>query len=267
MEEVRVEDLENTQDCFFHFAPKKVLQSIEQQGLVASIGGASKVIDEQEKRVYLSKGIKGALAIKNSFIYKLSQMSIREIPEEYRPYFGYASFDSDERIPREDVFKAYAERMKEEVYLLVDAKEGEDFYEEDINQSLSGVSHDIKGKPNHDIEPEKLRLLTTPEGSSAYDVVKRFYEIVLEFHKDNPNLVNEMNYSLYEMFEYVEHGRLQEVPVEQIGRQVVERYKEPETVEIEQYDQGMYESMKEMFGVEMAEKYRASTQTAEQGER
>lgn len=267
MKELSIEDLEDTKNCFFHFAPRKVLHSIEQQGLVASIGGASKIVGEQEKRVYLSRGIKGVLAIKNSFIYKLSQISIREIPQEYRPYFGYDSYDSDERIPREDIYRAYADRMKDEVYLLVDAQEGVDYKEEDIKRSFSGSQHDIKGKPNHDIDPEKLSILTTPGGQSAYDVVKGFYEIMLERYKDNPNIVNEMNISLYEMFEYVEHGRLQEEPVEDIGRQVVDRYKEPETVEVEQYDEEMYEVMKQMYGAEMAEKYKASFQTSEQGER
>ena len=80
MKNVKIEEI-NLKNSLFHFSQKHNIESIEQNGLVAQIGDASQYVDERAARVYLSEGYRGILAIKNSFLYKMLDMRICDIPE------------------------------------------------------------------------------------------------------------------------------------------------------------------------------------------
>lgn len=73
-------------------------------------------------------------------------------------------------------------RFKDEVYLKVNAVNGEDFFSEDFlpeeltNEiNSSNNIRDIKGKADHDIIPEKLSVITTDKGDSTLDVLEYLY--------------------------------------------------------------------------------------------
>lgn len=159
----------NLNDTYFHFTPKKNKESVLTEGLKARVGDASKMVGDEAARVYLSHGGKGVLKIKDTFIHEFKNLRICDIPPEYREYFDIADFTSTSQVNEEDVYSAMEKKLRDEVYLKVDAVKGEDYLEEDIH-SLWGMEHDIKGKQNHDINAEKISLITSEKGNSAFDI-------------------------------------------------------------------------------------------------
>ena len=202
-------DLHNS---FFHFSSKENLEIIKEEGLKAAIGDASKVVGEKFPRVYLSKGGKGILEIKNSFIHTFKQTRICDIPESYRKYFILIDFFSKERIPLVVLYNALERKFKDEIYFKVDAVEGEDydakdFLPEELTNEIKTDNPfgDVKGKANHDITPDKLSILTTDRGGSAFDIVYYLYNRLLEKAKksDLVDAIKEVLSDLNGFFEYL----------------------------------------------------------------
>ena len=161
-------------NAYFHFTEKGNLKSIAQNGLKAQIGDASKLVDDKS-RVCFSQGVKGILGIKNSFIWEFEHAKICDIPEGYKKYFDIKDFSSTDLIPKEIVYEALKRKFENEVYLVVDAKEGEDFLPEEINGL--GSNFDIKGKEGHDISPKKISKLVIPNANNAWEIMKLMEEI------------------------------------------------------------------------------------------
>ncbi len=97
MNNVNIKDID-LNNSFFHFTTKENIDLIEQEGLKAQIGDASKMKTEEKARVYMSKGGKGILGIKNSFIHEFKKLRICDIPIEYRKYFQIKDFLSEEIV-------------------------------------------------------------------------------------------------------------------------------------------------------------------------
>ena len=191
MNSVNIKDID-LNNSFFHFTTREKLEQINQEGLKAQIGGASKMKKEEKARVYMSKGGKGILGIKNSFIREFKKLRICDIPLEYRKYFEIKDFSSEELVQENDVFSAMEKRFKDEVYLKVNAVNGEDFIPEDFlpeeltNEiNSSNNIRDIKGKANHDIIPDKLSIITTDKGDSTLNVLEYLYNRLMENAKKN----------------------------------------------------------------------------------
>ena len=199
MDKIDIENID-LNNSYFHFTEKENLTSIQEKGLIAQIGDASELV-EDKPRVCLSLGGKGILGIKNSFIHKFKNLRICDIPNGYRKYFSIADFNSTELINTEEIYNAMEKRFKNEVYLIVDAKEGEDFLPEEIHGFASDF--DIKGKENHNIPPNKISILTTSKGNSALNVIQYIYNRLLTKNPGKENLIKNMNSDLSEMLDYI----------------------------------------------------------------
>lgn len=203
MEKINIKDI-NLNESFFHFTSRDNLENISEEGLKAQIGEATKMVND-DARVYFSRGGKGILGIKNSFILEFQGISIKDIPEGYRKYFQTINdFTSEEKLTNEQIYEALSQRMKDEIYFVVDAKEGEDFQQEDMYGGLSSEAYDIKGIKGHDITPEKLKLLITDNGNTAHDVVSYLYNRLLEKARrtGSEEVVRDYLIGLDKMFEY-----------------------------------------------------------------
>lgn len=202
MKTVDIKDVD-LNNAYFHFTNRDNLESIEADGLKAQIGDASQMVGDKP-RVCMSQSGKGVLGAKNSFIHEFKKLRICDIPEGYRKYFDITDYTSTEQVREEDVYKAMEKRFKDEVYLQVDAREGEDF----LGEEVYGLSsrYDIKGKENHDIDPEKLSLITGKEGDSAFDIVKQWYNRLLENagKTGREDVVKGTLSDLNGMFEYIQ---------------------------------------------------------------
>ncbi len=210
---------------YFHFTRRDNLGRISREGLKPQIGGASKMKNEEQSRVYLSRGGKGIIEIKNSFIHEFKKLKVCDIPEEYRRYFDIKDYSSQEQVDEKKVYDAMEKRFKDEIYFQVNAKEGEDFLIEDqydsvFSEDFSKESlkemfeqhpeRDIKGKANHTIRPEQLTRLSTQKGDTAFDIVNYLYNRLLENAKkvgkeDSVKLVNS---DLNSFFEYIKHREI-----------------------------------------------------------
>ena len=165
--------------AYFHFTKRSNIDSIRNNGLEPRIGDASLHVKDKA-RVCYSKGLKGMLGMINSFIYVMKNCSICNIPIGYRQYFKIKDFSSEEKLPQKEIYEACIKKMKDEVYLLIDAQEGVDFNIEDMH----GIcAYDIKGKENQGIEKEKLKIVTSQKGNSVLDIVIQVYD---KFIKENP---------------------------------------------------------------------------------
>lgn len=191
MNSVNIKDID-LNNSFFHFTTRDNIEQINQEGLKAQIGDASKMKKEEKARVYMSKGGKGILGIKNSFIHEFKKLRICDIPLVYRKYFKIKVFSSEEIVQENDVFAAMEKRFKDEVYLKVNAVNGEDFIPKDFlpeeltNEiNSSNNIRDIKGKADHDIAPDKLSIITTDKGDSTLDVLEYLYNRLMENAKNN----------------------------------------------------------------------------------
>lgn len=74
---INIEDLD-INNAYFHFTARDNLASIESEGLKAQVGDASNMVNDKP-RVCLSKGGKGILGIKNSFIHEFKKLRICDI--------------------------------------------------------------------------------------------------------------------------------------------------------------------------------------------
>ena len=158
---------------YFHFTNKTNVDSILNNGLIPSIGTASKLVDDREN-VSVSKGGKGIMGIINSFIYKFSnQIKVSEIPEEYKKYFiELSSFKSNNLINKEIACKAMIRKLKDEVYFRV--KLDEEQLEKAKIGGLTGYDVNLPMK----IEKSNLDVVTDGDNKvlSAYDVAAYIYE-------------------------------------------------------------------------------------------
>lgn len=210
-------DLNNS---YFHFTKRDNLGRISREGLKPQIGGASKMKNEEHSRVYLSRGGKGIIEIKNSFIHEFKKLRVCDIPEEYRRYFDIKDYSSQEQVDEKAVYDAMEKRFKDEIYFQVDARDGEDFLIEDqydgafaedfSKESLREMfeqhpERDIKGKANHTISPEQLTRLSTEKGDTAFDIVNYLYNRLLENAKKvgKEDSVKWANSDLNSFFEYI----------------------------------------------------------------
>ena len=112
MKQKDVEEID-VNKAYFHFTETKNLPSIEQYGLKAQVGDASQMVDDKP-RVCLSKGGKGILGIKDSFIRKFKETRICDIPEGYKKYFNITDFTSTKLIPPEVVYEGLQKRFEDE---------------------------------------------------------------------------------------------------------------------------------------------------------
>lgn len=210
-------DLESS---FFHFTVKDNLEKIDEEGLKPQIGEASKMKSEEKPRVYLAKGEKGLIGIKNSFIREFKKLKICDIPEGYRKYFNIADFSSIEQVKENDVYDAMEKRFRNEVFFMVDAIEDEDFiiedsYSEGMKEDFSketlkimfdkNPQRDVKGKANHTVEPQKLSLIGSERGNDALKLTKILYNRLLdEAKKSGKEKYVKMEYSeLDSFFDYI----------------------------------------------------------------
>lgn len=135
-------------DSFFHFTLKDNLNSIEENGLLSQIGDASELVGDKP-RVYLSKGAKGILGIKNSFIYKFKGLRICDIPEGYKKYFSkmndrYSKVYTEvleiiSHFPEEEYSKIPSEKIK--------------FYEDNKDEN-----YDYKINPEIDLQKQSISV-------------------------------------------------------------------------------------------------------------
>ncbi len=199
MNTINIEDID-LNNALFHFTAKDNLKSIEEKGLIAQIGDASKMVNDKP-RVCLSRGGKGILGIKNSFIHIFKNLRICDIPEEYRKYFTITDFSDTSQVSPQLLYDAMERRFKDEIYLKVDAKEGIDFLKEEIYGI--GSDYDIKGKEGHNISPNKLSVVTTPAGNSSLCIIQYIYNRMLEKNPGKENVIRNMNSDLSEMLDYI----------------------------------------------------------------
>ena len=188
---VNIKDID-LNNSFFHFTTRDSLEQINKEGLKAQIGDASKMKTEEKARVYMSKGGKGILGIKNTFIHEFKKLKICDIPFEYRKYFEIKDYSSEEIVQENDVYAAMEKRFKDEIYLKVNAISGEDFIPEDflpeeLTSKINSLNNirDIKGKVDHDIVPDKLSIVTTDKGDSTFDILVYLYNRLMQNAKEN----------------------------------------------------------------------------------
>lgn len=124
-------------------------------------------------------------------------------------YFDIKDFSSTDLIPKEIVYEALKRKFENEVYLVVDAKEGEDFLPEEINGL--GSNFDIKGKEGHDISPKKISKLVIPNANNAWETIQYVYNNLIEKNPDIEGIIRMMNSNLDEMITYFRNKEL-EVP-------------------------------------------------------
>lgn len=155
----------NLNDSYFHFIERSNLEEIDKEGL--------KVQGEDESGVHMSKGGKGILGTKNSFINEIKQFKICEIPETYRKYFDINNFENPEQVKPRQVYKAMGKKFKDEVCLL--------------------------------IEGEKISKVVTPNGDTSMDVVEYLYEKIMQHAKNTgmEAMTKSFLNDLSEMMEYI----------------------------------------------------------------
>lgn len=177
---------------YFHFTNIRNVERIIEQGLIPSIGAASKLVNDR-KNVSISKGFRGVLGIINSFILVFKNLKICKIPDEFKKYFNMIeNFNDENYVSPEMVNIAIKNKLKDEVYIYINSSDI------DIEQARIGglTGYDI----NLDsvIDNDKIKIITDNEGNiiSAYDVVSFIYEKVKEI-----DIVREMNEDFFEMME------------------------------------------------------------------
>ena len=109
-----------------------------------------------------------------------------------------------------EVYEAMEKRFKDEIYLKVDAVEGEDFIlERNIPNNINKLNDikDLKGKVNHDIIPQKLSIITTDKGNTALEVIEYLYNRLLEnaSKTGKVDIVKMFNSDLDGLFEYIKN--------------------------------------------------------------
>lgn len=212
MEKVNLKDIDLNLS-FFHFTDTRNLNSIAKEGLVPKTGGASILAGEEFERVYFSKGAKGLLSTKNLFINTFRYTPLNKIPDEYREFFPIGTrFDSNEFPTPIQVYEAFLAKMKTETYIVIDAQEGVDYLEDEVdfadNEDCIGI---VNGVKNHSISPEKLRILVCDEGETAFDIVSKLMEKIMDIavKMDLEGEVKLVLESLWSFFDYLKYHRKQ----------------------------------------------------------
>lgn len=180
------------QDCdinndYFHFTNKSNVDSILNNGLIPTIGVASKLVNDRAN-VSVSKGGKGIMGIINSFIYKFYQeMKISDIPEDYKKYFlEIKNFELNDFISKETACNAMIRKLKDEVYFRVKLNE-----EQLSNAKIGGLTGYDVNLPMK-IDKSQLEIITDENNKvlSAYDVAQYIYnkakniEVFRNMHND-----------------------------------------------------------------------------------
>lgn len=180
------------QDCdinndYFHFTNKSNVDSILNNGLIPTIGVASKLVNDRAN-VSVSKGGKGIMGIINSFIYKFYQeMKISDIPEDYKKYFlEIKNFELNDFISKETACNAMIRKLKDEVYFRVKLNE-----EQLSNAKIGGLTGYDVNLPMK-IDKSKLEIIIDENNKvlSAYDVAQYIYnkakdiEVFRKMHND-----------------------------------------------------------------------------------
>ncbi len=184
---------------YFHFTNRKNIDSILNNGLIPTVGAASKLVEDRPN-VSVSKGGKGIMGIINSFIYKFSnELKISEIPEEYKKYFQEISdFTSDSMIGKELASKAMIRKLKDEVYFRVRLNKGQ--IEKANIGGLTGYDVNLPMM----IDKANLDVITDSDDKvlTAYDVAKYVYE-----RAKNIDVFRNMHADFFYMFEMKEQSK------------------------------------------------------------
>ncbi len=222
-------DLDNA--CF-HFTNNKNFQSISELGLIAKIGKNAEGIEHSAK-TFFAKGIKSALKIAEVwirwFIYKAQfrrYTSKASSPQEYfemntkfrRDFLSGAIYTED---IKNECFGDFSNFMENNIYLILDLKEGEDYSLSDIDEvkkdwldrgdkdvisAMYGGLTTINGN-KYSMEPwnmhtkigstvgkEKIRFLKNQQATSALDILTAMYEKMKDKNLDLPLLESFFKY-------------------------------------------------------------------------
>lgn len=182
---------------YFHFTNKANVNSILNNGLIPTIGTASKLVDDRPN-VSVSRGGKGIMGIINSFIFKFSGLKASEIPEEYKKYFQEVSdFEAYTIISKDDACKAMARKLKDEVYFRVELGE------EELKQAKVGVMTEYDINLPMAIDSSKVDIITDSNNNvlSAYDVAMNVYE-----RAKNIDVIRNRHGDFFHMFEMREQN-------------------------------------------------------------
>ena len=177
---------------YFHFTNKSNINSILNNGLIPSVGVASKIVEDRQN-VSVSKGGKGIIGIINSFIFKFSGLKASEIPEEYRKYFiEISDFESDTLIGRENSCKAIIRKLQDEVYFRVEL--GKEELKQAQIGGLTGYDINLPIK----IDKSKIDIITNSDDKvlTAYEIAKNIYE-----RAKNIDAIRNMHEEFFYMFE------------------------------------------------------------------
>ena len=178
---------------YFHFTNKKNIDSILNNGLIPSVGTASKLVGD-EPNVSVSQGGKGIMGIIDSFIYKFSEeLSLSQIPDEYKKYFSeITDFNSNNLPSKDNACKAMIRKLKDEVYFKVQLSK------EQLGKAEIGGFTGFDVKLPMSIDSSKLDLITDSNNKvlTAYDVALHIYE-----KAKNIEVFREHHEKLFHMFE------------------------------------------------------------------
>ena len=171
---------------YFHFTNRENVESIIENGLIAQVGIASKMVNDRAN-VSVSKGGKGIMGIIGSFVYTFENTRICDIPNEYRRYFEeVTNFSSIANCSKNMACKAMVRKLKSEQYLRVEITD-----EEYSQAKIGGFSGYDINLPNN-IDKSRISVVTGKDGEeiSAFDVAQYIYEkakdksVFREMHKE-----------------------------------------------------------------------------------
>jgi len=183
---------------YFHFTNKSNIDSILNNGLVPSVGAASKLVGDRAN-VSVSQGGKGIMGIINAFIFKFVGFKVSDIPEEYKKYFSEISdLESDTLISKEDACKAMSRKLKDEVYFRVELSE------EELKQARIGGLTEYDINLPIKIDKSKINIITDSNNKvlSAYDVAKNVYE-----RAKNIDVIRNRHGDFFYMFEMMQQDK------------------------------------------------------------
>lgn len=161
IENIKIKDITEIDiyNSFFHYTNEHNLVSIEEKGLIPSIGNNATGIELTEK-IFFAVGAKGVFAILDSWIRWLIAKRLTDLPGEKMdiPFYRFCTFIM--RLPiirpiiamivngvvwlefhiplfKRKSFKIMKKILDTSVFLVLDLKEGEDFSYQDIDEVKS----------------------------------------------------------------------------------------------------------------------------------
>ena len=143
MKKININNLD-INNCKLHFTNKNNLESIEKNGLLPKIGSNSFMLEKKAK-IYFSKSAVGALEIANIW---LRWLIFKKQKDNYLKKYNnlnlfYKDFISAKIYTpkiKEEVFKEFMDYMENNIYLVLDLTEGEDYKENDIDEVKQTLS-------------------------------------------------------------------------------------------------------------------------------